>query len=829
MAYEILNNAYLCRTVRSTKLYARPNDIKPSNVIIPEDITLTTNEECHINNIRFFKISDIIKGEDNHYIGMWISSQEIEFSKILQEEETPKETRPDDSEDVNEQLVTNVPEVVFYEKSTSGTGLPMELPVGSVLTVDQKVNVTINGFTQTRYHIIDCEDPDGMPLFLVNDMWVRYGSEVHILDESDIINIPNRPILRSANRDRDKGRGKNIKNNKNSRNAKQERLNYLKKNNINIYTKGGTANNGTTMASTIQNKIATSSPIVQITTPPIVQNRNYTYPNQVESVNNFYQDVDVDYGDVNRAIAGYQQGYFATGQSIMGTPIGRMLFVHGMPFQFTHYADRRPGSTKQYGNASEYYDLTRKGTSIKSGSTKASGADFYGRSYEQEIACNIPIMSVVPGEPQYMSLLTGSFVFPSYKKAKKSTGRDFAKFFNNLSDSELRSAIATVDAGVSNKDLYQYYTMTVNTDEYFAYVNTLCKMSAILMGLSDFEYLGTKCTLVDWGNYNSTQSGGQDYNMLEEVIGVDGGVSFAYDPGSSVTDSIGNTLTDSAFTGLIKGISQKAREAGFLFGRWGDDAVDYLSAVDGTDYDSAVNDITGSALGRIFSGQGIIGRASTWIKNSGKGMNIRFPQIWQDSSSNKDYSIEMHFIAPYATNFCKWRYVLVPFFHCFALAAPRIRSTLTMYSTPFLIRAYSKGYFNVEMGMITNLSWRRFGDGGDMVSDDGIPTQIDVTMDFQDMYQSIGMSKIDGAWDILNLSGKGIGKEAGLFFNNTGLMDMLGTMSGVNMNRMNIGERIALYWNAVFSIGVAGLPGNFKRNITDRIRNTYEKWITKGV
>ena len=55
MAYEILNNAYLCRTVRSTKLYARPNDIKPSNVIIPEDITLTTNEECHVNNIRDFE------------------------------------------------------------------------------------------------------------------------------------------------------------------------------------------------------------------------------------------------------------------------------------------------------------------------------------------------------------------------------------------------------------------------------------------------------------------------------------------------------------------------------------------------------------------------------------------------------------------------------------------------------------------------------------------------------------------------------------------------------------------------------------------------------
>ena len=210
-------------------------------------------------------------------------------------------------------------------------------------------------------------------------------------------------------------------------------------------------------------------------------------------------------------------------------------------------------------------------------------------------------------------------------------------------------------------------------------------------------------------------------------------------------------------------------------------------------------------------------------------MNIRFPKVWQDSSSSKDYSIEMHFIAPYATNFCKWRYVLVPFFHCFALTAPRMKTSLNMYSTPFLIRAYSKGYFNVEMGMINSLSWRRFGDGGDMVSDDGIPTQIDVTMDFQDMYQTIGMSKIDGAWDLLNITGKGITAQLGLFFNNTGLMDMLGTMSGVNMNRMNIGERIALYWNAAATIGAAGLLVNFKRAITDRIRNLYESWITKGM
>ena len=46
MAYEITNKAYLCRTIRSTKLYARPNDIKSTNIIIPGDITITTSSVC---------------------------------------------------------------------------------------------------------------------------------------------------------------------------------------------------------------------------------------------------------------------------------------------------------------------------------------------------------------------------------------------------------------------------------------------------------------------------------------------------------------------------------------------------------------------------------------------------------------------------------------------------------------------------------------------------------------------------------------------------------------------------------------------------------------
>ena len=816
MAYEIINKAYLCRTVRSTKLYARPNDIKPTNIIIPGDITITTSSVCDNGIVKFLKISDVLTGESKEWVGLWISDDEIEKTEILQEEETPQETQFDDSVAIDEQLVIKASNILLYENEYAGTGISMDLPVGSLIISDRMININFNGTKQTRYRIKELYDPDGNDLFLADGCWVRLGSEVSLISDIEDVKIDqNYPILRYAARDRKPGTSSTTSSQSKNDKRRQQQINLA---NEKKFQEAKKAANSVTVAnvmaasavsginpgaSTIR-KTSQSSNSVQ------TQNRNVTnIVNETYNVKAF-----------NSAVEGYRTGYLSEGKSVMGTPIGRMLFVHGMPFQFTHYTDRRPGSQKQYGSASEYYDLTRTGRSINNANT----ADFYGRIFEKEIACNIPIMSIVPGEPQFMTMQTGRFVLPSFTGARK-IGREFSALFNDLTDSETSYIIGELNADANGSNVYQYYSMSVNTDEYFKYVNTLCRMSAILMGLKDFQYNGTACTDIDWGKYNSTQSGGQDYNMFEEVVGIDGGVSFAYDPGSSVTDSIGNSLGESQFSTMLKQLSAKAREFGFMFGNMGGN-VDFLSAVDDTDYDSAMSKLSSnSVLGKMFGPNSAIGRLGTFLKNAGHGMNVRFPQIWQDSSYSKSYSVEMKFVTPYATNFCKWRYVLVPFFHCFALGAPRMKNSLTNYSRPFLIRAYSKGYFNVEMGMIESLQWRRFGDG-DMISDDGIPTEIDVTVDFVDMYQALGMSKIDGS--IFGIFNTGLSKQIGLFFNNSGLMDLLGTLSGVNMNRMNLKERVALYWNAYY-VGITNMPGNFKRSITDRLRNTYEKWIGKGM
>ena len=812
MAYEITNKAYLCRTIRSTKLYARPNDIKSTNIIIPGDITITTSNVCDNGIVKFLKISDVLTGENKEWVDLWISNDEVEKTEILQEEETSQETQFDDSVAIDEQLVIKASNILLYENEYAGTGISMDLPVGSLIISDRMININFNGTKQTRYRIKELYDPDGNNLFLVDGCWVRLGSEVSLISDIEDVKIDqNYPILRYAARDRKPGTGSTTSSQSKNDKRRQQQINLANEKKFQEAKKA--ANNVTVanvMAASAVSGINPGASTIRKTSQSgnsvQTQNRNVTnIVNQTYDVETF-----------NNAVEGYRQGYQSTGKSIMGTPIGRMLFVHGMPFQFTHYTDRRPGSEKQYGNSSEYYDLTRVGRS-----TSSATADFYGRIFEKEIASNIPIMSVVPGEPQFLTMNTGRFVLPSVTGASNKLKNEFSKLFS-ADDFEVGSIVDSSNALARGSNVYQYYSMTINTKEYFKYVNTLCRMSAILMGLKDFTYNGKSCTDIDWGDQNSTTSnGGSDFNLFEEVIGVDGGVSFAYDPGSSVTDSLGNSLSESQFANLLKTLSGKAKEFSFIAGSMGYDR-DWTSAVDNTDYDKAMSTIGGSNL---FGPNSLVGRLATFISNAGRGMNVRFPQIWQDSTYSKSYSVDMKFVTPYATNFCKWRYVLVPFFHCFAFAAPRMINSLTNYSRPFLIRAYSKGYFNVEMGMIESLQWRRFGDG-DMISDDGIPTEIDVTIDFVDMYQALGMSKIDGG--IFGVFNSSLSAQVGLFFNNSGLMDLLGTLSGVNMNRMNMKERFALYWNAYYT-GITNMPGNFKRAIQDRLRKTYEKWFARGL
>lgn len=727
MAFSYIYQTFMCRCNRATKLYANATDIMPtlSEIIEPGDMFLS-ERSVTIGPLVLYQISSSINGR---YIpsGYWCPSEVLDFCVVEEEPQPEQEQSFDDSVSIDECFIAKSDETLIYTDKSGSSILSHKLKRGDRVFVDRKINTNMNGIMQTRYHIIGTTSQDKS----VINAWVLESPAIE--DYNKMIHKYQRTRTPAAPVPLD-------------------------------------ADDGDDTASET----------------PDLDDMYRDRANQ-EIMDDAIKRVTSSASDLKELydIYGLEYGSNTTGSSLMSIPIGRMIFVHGMPFQYTYITDRRKGATGKYGKDT----VSTSGSAVKSGYV-----DTYGRTFAKEIAANMPIAVLVPGVPVYMTKAKSSFF--GYKGSDSNMKGLWSPLWSDLTDSEYESAFNNLISGASGD--YDYYSIQIDMTTYHKYVNGLTQNSAKLMGLQGRKFRGKDCTSFDWGKYNSAAD--QDYNTFEEVVGLSGGISFAYDPLSSVSDTITNSTAESAFAGTLTSLSSKAKELQFVAGQGG---LSDLFNIE--DYEASIGSIGASGFG------GLVNRAVDFGKNAAKGFNIRFPEIWQDSSHTRSYDIDMHFITPYATAFCKWRYVLVPFFHLFALAAPQAPDNMSVYGRPFIIKAFSKGYFNVELGIIESLTWKRFGDG-DMISGDGVPTQIDVTIAFKDMYHVLTMGHTSSVAAIQ------------AFFNNTGLMDMLGTLSGVNMNRITIGERLSLYassaTNALFGIGT-----NFMRHFSDRTRRIVETYF----
>ena len=724
--------AYLCRTSRPTKVYSSPISVNPTSTVIPKGSMFISTNYHNRENLDFYEITND-EYNQNLPVGAWVAGDVIDCIPT-DDFDTTNITKNSTNNEINETLFIKSNKITVYEDSQSTTTVLYELKLKDSLTVDRKADTLCNGVIQTRYHITAVNGSTSHPDV---GKWIL-GDYAVDLKQTKVVFHTNRVQSRTVTA-------------------------------TTLDTSARDATTGTTTTPTVD----TTNSVDGVTASNADQ----------ELLNN----AQMNQTDMDQLYQNYGFNYSMSQRHLMDVPIGRMTFVHGMPFQYTYLTDRREGNNNYEGQDSLPDEVTS--LNVRTGSV-----DLYGRTFGKEIAANMPIVVIAPGNPIFLTNVKQGVI--GYSGTSQSARNNWIPFFdtaNELTGSEFDAALAEL---TNDNGDYQYYSMTIDTADYFNYVNAICQTSARLMGLTNFTYHGTTCDKLDWGKYN--QSVDQDYSMFEEVIGVTNGVSFAFDPVSSITDSISNETSDSMFTSMLNEVSSKAREVEFVTGQVG---IDTGLA----NYEGSTPTLGNSTIGNIAS------RIGSFLNNSIHGMNVRFPKIWNDSSSSKDYNLEMHFITPYATIFCKWRYVLVPFFHIFCLTAPRSIKTVMNYSRPFLIKAYSKGYFNVEMGIITSLQWKRFGDG-DMISGDGVPTQIDVSVAFQDMYYQLAMSKMSGI--------TGSFEMMGVFFNNNGLMEMLGTLSGVNMLRISLGERLSLF--ASSAVGAFSATGShFIRHISDRLSSIY--------
>ena len=95
------------------------------------------------------------------------------------------------------------------------------------------------------------------------------------------------------------------------------------------------------------------------------------------------------------------------------------------------------------------------------------------------------------------------------------------------------------------------------------------------------------------------------------------------------------------------------------------------------------------------------------------------------------------------------------------------------YGAPFLVKAFSKGMFNVDMGIITEMNVTKGAEC--QWTPQGIPTSITVDIGIKDLYSAMSITPTtDSNFKYTTLD-------------NTSLMDYIATLCGVNIFEPEIG------------------------------------------
>jgi hypothetical protein len=458
------------------------------------------------------------------------------------------------------------------------------------------------------------------------------------------------------------------------------------------------------------------------------------------------------------------------------TPSTRLF---GIPFQFTEKTDLR---------TSKKYNM--------------------GRKFMEAIVAEAPIVTIIPGKPKYLP--------DSSEKEKGSLSEIFASM--GAGDKDLRETVEKI-MGDESREI-RYFTFQWDYYTYMRYVNLLCSATAVLMGLDSLGFPSgngeTPYWKYDWSNYkfSSTyqykrkQEAGQKRSVFDLIVGaagavIDQAVEFAsevtgaipnyvqfYMEPTNFSESIGNAAGPSKIQGFFDTSEGLVKELAFLAGTGGAD--DYVSNV----RDTAKRSID-QLKATLGAKDGMINRLLSSGNNVLQGNNIMFPEIWTSASYGTSYSITIDLVSPYGDKESVYLNVIVPMMHLVALALPK-NTSANSYAAPFIVKAFAKGMFNCEMGVIESLSIEK-GGGGEAWTVDGFPSQVKVTLSIKDLYSHLSMNT---ETELMN------------FFQNQSLMEYLANMCGIDLVKPELRLKVDMIKSLVY------------RYVTNIPRRAYEDVVT---
>lgn len=423
--------------------------------------------------------------------------------------------------------------------------------------------------------------------------------------------------------------------------------------------------------------------------------------------------------------------------------------VFGLPYQFLPNTDLRLSGDKKTENI--------------------------GYEYAEKIIERIPLLFISPGRASFMT---------KYSKENK----------KNLLEWMISNGAG--NEGGSLEDILnsdgKYYTFEYDRARYYNYVNPMCRIAARYLGLDGVKINGSKLDTMNWETF--TQHGIKNIGDFGDF----GAIPFYIDTDTSVQESFGNSTTQSTLASTVNGISDMGRELNFLLG-YGASAT---GAAVLTDADVAQNiQNVQDTVNKLLGTGNFLSNLANHLTTVASGGKLIFPEIWNDSNFSRSYSCEFKFISPDPSKLSVYLNVLVPLFHLLALVAPHtVDRNPNGYTNPFLVRAIYKGFFNVDMGIITDMSVTRGAEC--QWTPEGIPTSISVNISIKDLYSAMSITGTDNKnfkYDTLN---------------NTALMDYIANLCGINIYRPEI-ARILDMW--------------FVNNFTNRAQDFWQTDIWAGI
>lgn len=472
--------------------------------------------------------------------------------------------------------------------------------------------------------------------------------------------------------------------------------------------------------------------------------------------------------DVDETVAAREAVY----QSMLSNlDIRTTMGIYGLPYQWMDHVDPRP---------------------------KGVNTDL-GRVYSERIMGRIPLMLIAPGEP------------------------DFLAGFSNDDKNAVISALTGVVSAISSdikldklvSETGKYYSFKYAGNIYWDYVNPIMQSAAYLMGLEDYTYglegkgntlSNTPLSSYDWSKnyspevYQYWRQGGQNC------------ISFYIESETQISDNFSNEDTQSQLASKVNGFSDMARELQFLLGGT-KSALGYT--IDQKENANTLKDNQnlGDTMGGMFSDMGafsnfmrqITGGFQT-VLNGGK---LIFPNIWSDSSFFKTYDITFKFVIPDYDDYSWYVGILAPLVHLLCLTLPR-QSGPNGYISPFLVKAFYKGLFNCEMGLITSLNVTKGSEGGWTKS--GLPTSVNVSMTIKDLYSNMAITATDAG-------------SLTTIVSNTIFMDYLSNLCGVNISEPTITKKVIMIANLLGNkIGSYISPSRLYGALSTEMLNRISSW-----